>query len=326
MGTSEDITQQVRDTLGSLDPSLSVVHVEALSTLPHSCVSRVTVDDGTTLIFKCAGSEEFAFGMHKELVVNRDVLSRLPEKVGPTLLHSSDINALPWLVFEDIAVSHRPISLGRPPNFRYIEKFVQALGKAHAQSWKLDLPGLFLNVRGDVFVTDGSEHVAPLLDEFLYTCETDRFPPRTYDLVKKIRDNIPKIETLLSDPSVLLHGDAHFGNALYADDAMLIDWALAVIGPGEVDLCHALAMNLPRYFASEYEPVAIRQYVQTCSKFGWDLREDEVLERYRECLLLTVIIAVGMQTVAGIQETAWSYMFTNAVHSAIDHDSLTYLG
>ena len=85
-------------------------------------------------------------------------------------------------------------------------------------------------------------------------------------------------------------------------------------------------MNLPRYFASEYEPVAIGQYVQTWSKFGWDLREDEVLERYRVCLLLTVIIAVGMQMVAGMQETVWSYMFTNAVHSAIDHDSLTYLG
>ena len=98
METSEDITQQIRATLGSLDPSLSVVHIEALSILPHSCVSRVTVDDGTTLIFKCAGSEEFAVGMHKELVVNRDVLSRLPEKVGPTLLYSSDINALPWLV------------------------------------------------------------------------------------------------------------------------------------------------------------------------------------------------------------------------------------
>ena len=326
METSEDTTQQIRNTIESMGAGLSVVHVETLSTLPHSFVSRVTVDDGTTLIFKRAGSEELASGMHKELVVNRDVLSKLPKKVGPTLLYNSDITTLPWLVFEDISVSHRPVSLGGPPSFRYIEKFVQALGKTHAQSWKLDLQGLFSNVRGDVLVTDGSEHVAPVLDDFLRTCETDRFPPRTFDLVKKIRDNIPRIVTLLTGPSVLIHGDAHYGNALYAEDALLIDWALAVIGPGEVDLCHALAMNLPRYFASEYEPVAIHQYVQTCSKFGWDIYEDEVLERYRMCLLLTVVVAVGMKTVAGMQDTVWSYMFTNAVHSAIDHDSLAYLG
>ena len=326
MKTPEDITQRVRDVFGSLDPSLTVTHAEAMSTLPHSFVSRVTVDDGKTLIFKQAGSEQFAVGMQKELIVNRDILSKVPEKVAPALLHCSEATTLPWLVFEDISVSHKPISLGRAPNFRYIEKFVQALAKTHAQSAKLDLQALFLNVQGDVRVDDGAEHVVPVLAQFLHTCEPDRFPPRTYDLIKKIRDNIPKIVSLLSGPAVLLHGDAHYGNALYADDAMLIDWALAVMGPGEVDLCHALAMNLPRFFASEYEPAAIREYVQTCSIFGRELNEGEVLDRYRMCLLLTVIVAVGMQTVAGMPETVWSYMFTNAVHSAIDHDSMAYLG
>jgi hypothetical protein len=310
----------------SLGVDVSTAAIEALSTLPHSRVYRITLGDRRRVILKHAGAAEFAEGMRKELVVNRDVVAKLPRKVAPALLDGSAEGGLPWLLFEDISVSHHSVSAARPPAFEHIRKFVQALATSHAQSARLDLADLFSEVNGDIRVTDGSEGVAGVLDRFLHEVEADRFPPRSYDLIRKIRDNVPRIIELLSGQSVLIHGDAHFGNALYADDALLLDWALAVIGPGEVDLCHAVAMNLPRYFASEYESAVVGEYVRTCCDLGQNVGEHSVMDRYRRCLLLTVIVATGMKSVAGIQDRVWSYLFTNAVHSAIDHDSASFLG
>ena len=309
-----------------MDADLSIAGIEHLFTLPHSAVSRVALSDGKTVIVKQAGSGEFADGLRREIVINRDVLSELPEKVAPELLSASADVEVPWLVFEDISATHESLPLGSPPAPPHIEKFVRALGKIHAQSMQIDLAEAFSNVPGGVYVTDGSERAAPLLDAFLHSFDSNRFPPRTYDLVKNIRDNIPTIVDLLAGQSALIHGDAHFWNALYSDDALVLDWALATVGPGEVDLCHALAMNLPRDFSREHEPPALRLYVQTCSEVGVDLDESDVLDRYRICLLQTVVVAVGMQAVVGMPEAVWTRLFTNAVQSAIDHESLAYLG
>ena len=326
MENSEAITQTVRHAVGQLDADLSIVGIEKLSTLPHSAVSRVALSDGRTIIVKQAGSAEFADSLRREIAINRDVLSELPDKVAPRLLSASADVEVPWLVFEDISATHQSLPQDAPPALGYIEKLVRALGKIHAQSMQINLAESFSKVPGGFHVTDGSEQAAPMLDEFLHSFDPDRFPPRTDDLVRKVRDNIPGMVGMLTGPSALTHGDAHFWNALYAEDALVLDWALARAGPGEVDLCHALAMNLPRSLSSEYEAPALRQYGQACSEFGVDLDEGDVLERYRICLLLTVVVAVGMQRVAGMHESVWTHLFTNAVRSAIDHDSLAYLG
>ncbi len=326
MDNPDAIAQRVRSAVGRLDADVSIVGMEKLSTLAHSAVSRVALSDGRTVIMKQAGSGEFAAGLRRELAINRDVLSKLPETVAPGLLSASADIEVPWLVFADIADTHQFLPSGTPPAPRHIEKFVRALGKIHAQSMQIDLAEAFANVPGGLYVTDGSERAATLLDAFLHSFDSNRFPPRTYDLVKKIRDNIPRIVGLLAGSSALIHGDAHFWNALYADDALVLDWALASVGPGEVDLCHALAMNLPRALSSEHEPLALRLYVQTCSESGVDLDERDVRDRYRIGLLQTVVVAVGMQAVAGMPDSVWTRLFTNAVHSAIDHESLACLG
>jgi hypothetical protein len=63
-----------------------------------------------------------------------------------------------------------------------------------------------------------------MLDEFLQRMDPERFPKRCYELVARIRDNVPLIAELFSDDETLVHSDAHFGNALFcADNALLID-------------------------------------------------------------------------------------------------------
>jgi len=310
----------------ALGEELSIIDVTNLTTLPHSSVTRIALDNNQSVILKLAGADEFSDRIRKELLVNRNILSKLGDKVAPTLLASDATTDQPWMLFEDLSPAYYPASFGAAPTYRYITMFVRALAKSHAHSSRIDLRRAFGDIPGDVHVTDGSEDVPMMLDEFLSNCDPERFPPKTYELLKKIRDNIPRIVSLLSGHSTLVHGDAHFGNALYADKAMLLDWALATIGPGEVDLSHALAMNLPRYFASEYEVDALRDYVKTSADSGLDHSEADVLERYRQCLLLTVVVAAGMKRVPGINDLVWSFMFTNAAHSAIEHDALSFLG
>ncbi len=307
------------------DPSDASIEVNTLVTLPHSFVASVRRGDAATMLFKQAGGSDFAPGLRKELLVNRDVLKRLPTPVAPTYLAGDETAEMPWILFENLTASHQTIPVHPAPR-PYIEKFVSALARTHAQARALPLADLFRNVDGDVHITDGGDQVAGVLDAFLHAVDDDRFPARSYELVRKIRDNIPMVRTLLTGDETLVHGDAHFDNAMYDDEgALLIDWALAVMGPGEVDLAHALAMNLPRFFSAEYEASLFLCYAEQASAHGHSVSENEVRDRYRQCLLLTVIIAVGMHTVPGMTDRVWSFLFTNAVHSALDHDALGLL-
>lgn len=318
---------RVTQTLLSAGVDQSVLSIEALSTLPHSAVAKVNLEGDTSLIYKCAGGAEFAAGTRKELIINRDVLPKFNQKVAPDLLHSDSETDIPWMVFEDLSKSHRTLSGNPPPDLEDILKFVACLARMHVQSRALNLPQLFANVEGSVYVTDGSEHSEAVLDEFLQSTPKGRFPKRTFDLIEKMKRKVPEIVQMMSGGQNLVHGDAHYGNALFnKDHALLIDWAMPVIGHGEVDLCHALAFNLPRYFSAGYEALAIRHYVETSDACGEVLSEAEVLERYRQCLLLTVGIAVGIRHVAGLPEAVWTQLFTNSVHAALDHDVARYLG
>ena len=325
MNTIHDATERVCSAL-QWDPGDRNCDIEPLVTLPHSFVARVQRASEPPMIFKQAGDPGFADGMRKELTINRDVLSQFSDPVGPAFVTGDESAELPWILFEDIAVNHQPAAT-QPPLRPQIELFVDSLARTHAQARKLPLADLFQNVDGDRHVSDGAEHVPTVLDEFLHRMDHNRFPARSYELVRNIRDNIPKLAGLLDDGETLIHGDAHFANALYNEsEALLIDWALSVIGPGEVDLAHALAMNLPRLFSVEYEPDLLERYATTCCEYGSEVSTAEVRERYRRSLLLTVIVAVGMNTVPGMTDLVWSFMFTNAVHTALDHDSQALLG
>ena len=178
--------------------------------------------------------------------------------VGPAFVSGDEKAQLPWILFADVALDHAPASTQPPPRSQ-IEQFIVALATTHTQARALPLADLFQDVEGDVRITDGAEFIPDVLDAFLHEVGEDRFPARCRELVAGLRDNTPLVARLLSGDETLVHGDAHFGNALYdSTGALLIDWALAVIGPGEADLTHALAMNLPRLLSEAYEESLFR--------------------------------------------------------------------
>lgn len=319
------ITDTLSDILAEAYSETPVKSAESITTLPHSSVYRVHFMNGDTVFVKHASSADFPTSLRKEIVVNRDILSTFPQKVAPRCFAQCADTEYPWMILEDISTTHRPLTQ-RVPTGSDIEKFVAVLAKSHAQSRKIDLTGAFAPLRSNTCVTDGSDQAAPMLDAFLHENDGAEFPAQSFDLVKKLRDHVRQLGPLLAGHLVLVHGDAHFWNALYGNDALLLDWEMAVIGPGEVDLCHALAMNLPRDVAKRHETACLSHYVRTCSEFGVELSERDVWERYRMCLLLTVLVSIGMRRIPGIGDKVWRNMFTNAVEAAIDHNSVSFLG
>jgi hypothetical protein len=85
-------------------------------------------------------------------------------------------------------------------------------------------------------------------------------------------------------------------------------------------------MNLPRLLSSEHEHKLLRRYAETYDRHEDHISESAVFERYQTCLLMTVIVAVGMNTVPGVSDQTWSFLFTNALQSALDHNAMELLG
>ena len=295
---------------------------EALATLPHSRVARVALAGGSSSIFKIAGAAEFADSARREIVVNADVLGVLPVPAAPRLLGSDAETECPWLLMEDVSPAYRPIPQV-PPRKAEIERMIVALARVHAQSSKLDLASAFARVEGRRHVADDQDQIPAVLDEFLASGFDDVYPESVYVLVRQLRDSVPALsEAIRAEAPVLLHGDAHHQNALHgASDAMLIDWSQATTGPGEVDLGSTLAMNLPRLIGRAREADALELYANTLREHGVATSLEAVRERYRRCLLLTVIVAIAFRAVPGIVHPTWSYLFTNAVSAAIELES-----
>ena len=108
----------------SRQPGMIVTQVEALTTLPHSLVARVTLDSGETQIFKQAGNPDWAPAVRKEITINRDILSKIPLRVAPRLMNADSAGELPWLLLEDLSKTHVSPSLTPAPRRRDIDAFI----------------------------------------------------------------------------------------------------------------------------------------------------------------------------------------------------------
>ena len=299
----------------------TVASIEPLATLPHSRVARVRLTSGAGCIFKIAGTVDFAASAKREIAVNTDVLTAFPVPVAPKLLGSDRTAECPWMLFEDVSPPFLPIRQV-PPRVPEFERLLTVLARTHAQSARLDLPALFNHIEGTRHCAEIAPQVPAVLDAFLATTPRDVYPAAVEELVATIRDNVHTLYTAIrAERPVFLHGDAHHQNALYSEtEALLIDWSQATTGPGEIDLCSTMAMNMPRLLGRAREPGAFALYCRTLQEHGVDTSEHDVRERYRLCLLQTVIVAIAFRSIPGIDHHTWSYLFTNAVEAALDLD------
>ncbi len=100
------------------------------------------------------------------------------------------------------------------------------------------------------------------------------------------------VEPFLEDPVTLIHADVHLDNALIRADesVVLLDWDIARVGPGVVDLARFLVEGAPR----EQHAELIVAYVEAARAAGAvDLRVSAVTDDIRAALIPLLQGAVG---------------------------------
>ena len=318
METTEDTIRQACRVAGLAD----VLRLEPLATLPHSSVTRVHLEGGTSCIHKIAGGPAFRDSARREYLINARVLTPMGSPVAPRLLGGDGDAGLPWMLLEDLDPAYRAPDRV-PPGKSQLLLMVAALARAHAQSTRLGPGPLLEGIPGYQHCTDAQHQLAPMLEGFLRETPSDAFPANVFELIGHIRDSGAQIAAAIrATQPVLLHGDAHHENALYGEsEALLIDWSQCTTGPGEVDLCSTLAMNLPGVFARQWEDDAFQHYAEVANTHGYAVTVDGVRERFRWCLLMTVAVAIAFRSIPGVTHSVWSYLFVNAVDAAFAHDS-----
>ena len=149
--------------------------------------------------------------------------------------------------------------------------------------------------------------------------------PTTRELLERIRAGRDTLFDFAQQDQTILHGDAHCANALYAaDGAVLLDWGNAAIGPGEIDLAHAVALNLPPDLRARWEPSLIDTYRTRLDGHDAPREHDEMMRRYRLGVLYAVAVPLG-HWAGGVPDQIWRRLLDNAVSAAEHHDAAALL-
>ena len=304
--------------------SRAAVRVDPLQTLPHSEVYRIRSDPPErSLILKRAGASDVAGLADRERRFYRHIAPGLPRWLVPACVLTVEDAQSEWLLIEDLSSSHRPVANPTRPSRHECRQLVESLGTLHGLTasageirdrWtrvSADLPAATIDARIDFFLT--------VLDPFIST-HAHRLDQPARTCLERLRDLGDRVGAA-APRTALVHGDAHFGNALFsaASTACLIDWGMPMIGFGEIDLAHALALNLPRRVAREWEPEMIDAYLTQAGEYGSPLEADDVHERYRTGVLYSLVSPIVWWR-SGVPETVWWPAMVNALDAARDLD------
>jgi hypothetical protein len=297
------------------------IEVEAVPTLAHSSVVRVVVrrGDGTALrlMLKRSGGEAGAFLTVREVGFYRGVAPLLPGGLAPRCYLSEAEGNAALLLLEDLGATHHA-SDATPPAFEDTRSFVEALAELHAAGERL--PSLAddwaREVGGGVYDTlEGrlalrGAIVGPFVEQF--GGELDAW---TRELVAGLQRG-PQALLEFAKGRTVMHGDAHYGNGLYRPgSAALIDWGNACLGPGEADLAHAVALNLPRDIGRVWEAALLAAYTARLNERGIARTVEETMARYRLGVLYAVTVPMGHWR-SGVPEQVWRALFGNVVAAA----------
>jgi aminoglycoside phosphotransferase len=299
------------------------VEVEEIPTLAHSFVARIDVrlpgDSPQRFIFKRSRPGPAAYLTVREARFYRDVAPALPAGLAPRCFFADDDGAVATLLLDDLSGSHRRC-LTECPTFEEATAFVEALAELHATSigqptlaagWARGLAGL-----GHHTIEDRLVALAALVPRFVDSAGDDA-DAATAQFLSGLGSAPSALATFVSERTVM-HGDAHYWNALYSGDgATLLDWGNACLGPAEVDLAHALALNLPRTVGRDWETPLLDRYRRRLEQRGIRRDAGDLRERYRRAVLYATLVPLGHRA-AGVPSRVWRGLLANGVAAARD--------
>ena len=316
----EETFTHLKSIDGFGDLSLEDIRIEPLQTLAHSEVYRVRLHSlSTSVILKKSGAADVAGLAGRERQFYRHVAPLLPPGLVPGCLLIVDGDRTGSLVMEDLSGSHRPASSPAPTRAE-CRCFVEALATLHG-----------LTGRGSASQSKWTDIAAGLptgtiqqrlgffqlvLEPFISAIhgqvdrEVERFLAGLHDLEHRIAQAGDQAD-------VIVHGDAHFANALFSPEprASLIDWGMPMVAFGEIDLAHALALNLPPNLRREWEQEMTHVYLGRMAACGSPIDEAAFLERYRLGVLYSLVSPV-IWWCSGVPEPQWRSALANSLDAA----------
>jgi len=267
-----------------------------IDTLEHSTVVRVLLKGGDyeSLIIKHSTHDSQIFSAIREARFYKNFAPILSSNLCPNCYLAEENESGAAIVLEDLV--GRYSSCGETPNRLQIRNFVMALGKLHASSrnisnlserWSTTFASHPYNtIMGRLQISPaGIEAFLQSYGESIdkkITALLDRF-----FFLKDLLRHIPQ--------DTIIHGDAHFWNALYSNNnKRLIDWGSVCLGFGEIDLAHAIAMNLPRKISRDLESQILQDYCEQLGNLGESIELEMINYRYKLGILYTISSIINM--------------------------------
>lgn len=227
---------------------------------------------------------------------SRSSEARFYQKIAPTLINTTTPrcydaqtdDAGSHVLLGYVAQSHFAAAEAVPMALVYHERIVDALADLHGQFWEhprlqQEIATLSRDVPQFSF-TVATQHFAVFVDALGERLST---PRRHY--LERILAHYPRYRP--SGPKTLVHGDAHWGNFLYAHDPMahnlyLIDWAEWHVNHGVGDLAYNIALQCyPKRRARIEKPLMRRYHNRLLASgiqgYGWE----QCWEEYRRMVI-----------------------------------------
>ncbi len=291
--------------------------VSIIKTLEHSRVLRVVLKDNAprSLIIKQSTQGESAFLTIREAEFYKHIAPLLPRNLIPKCYLVDHDKSEATIVLEDLGNSYS--SCGEKPSNDEIRLFIRALAELHSSS------RAFRNL-SDIWNTAFANHSYNSIKGRLHSLPSrletflELFSSRIDDHTKAILTDLFDLKEILTDlgEDTIIHGDAHFWNALYSyEEARLIDWGNTCLGFGEVDLAHAIAMNLPRGLSRGQEDHLLREYSNCLAEFGEKISLKEIWSRYQVGIQYAITTSISMWQI-GVSYRIWWPLFVNITNAA----------
>lgn len=314
-------------SLRSVEPlsavSLDEISLQPLQTLPHSEVYRVRIESHDVgFILKVAGAADIADLARRERRFYRFVAPQLPAGLTPGCIAEKDVGSTGWLLIEDLSGTHGPVARDGIPTQHQSRSFVAALAELHGRTYRRpDVLDAWSRVEADLRIGTLGERLSAFAANLRAFIGASG--PSLDDRTMFFLDHaLPFRELLRAEPfldEAIVHGDAHYANALYSDSAAacLIDWGMPMRAFGEIDVAHAIAMNLPPDVRRRREPMLRTHYLERLAARGIAQTMEDFLDRYRLGVLYAFASPVAWWR-SGVPERVWRPALANLVDAAED--------
>lgn len=213
------------------------------------------------------------------------------------------------------------------PDPATLEQLVRVFATVHARWWnspELNTPDG--NRLASAIGRAKSEVLQPFFDEMADDLSRDR---RT--TLERLADRYPRVLNARIDATqrqTLVHGDGHFWNFLYPNDAtaspLLIDWQAWMVQFGTWDLAYMIGLHFDSEQRRRFEASLLRTYLSKLHECGIGYDYDDLRYDYR-LLIAGLVFAPVAQRSNGLPAQVWRYYLDRAFSAFDDLDCRAFL-